>query len=823
MNEDTQEIFEAQVYEEVLIQEDTSASSQRTPLLEKTIFWFLLSVVFLLPVFFLPVGGILPGFSKTLLLSVTGISATILMLLFWLQKGTLTLPKSKIFAVLSFIVLFSTFSSLMSSSFSASFFGGGAEITASFEFLVLAVLVFLFAVFFRNKERIFSALAAVFVSAIAVFIFQIFHLIFPDLTTFMNFPADKAANLIGSWSDFGIFAGMIGILSLVALEMMPNKGRRVHRALFIVLALALFFHLLALYTYSWVIMAVAGFALAAFTFFKKMSQAEFPMNEFGVAQAQLASASFAIALLSAVFIFTGPALNAKIFEVLKIPPVQDVRPSWTGTYQTALGALTPIGKETFIGVGPNKFFVSWQQYRPKEVNYTPWWTIDFNEGIGTIPSFLATSGVLGFLGWIILLLVFLVGGFIAVRKIIDRMTPFVQYLAVSTFAAASYLWIAAFTNAVGVVPFAFAFIFTGIFLGLLSGEGIPIVHDYQYLRNPKKGFLLATILLIMAGASALFGYEVFAKYRSIFVYRTALIAAYVGDNKKAETEFINAFRLHESDIYYRTFSTFHSYRLEQLVVRKDISPDDLREQFGVLFRTSIESANKAIEMDRANYLNWMSLGNAYAVLVPLGIENLSNEAYTQSKEAYEQAARRNPFNPQIPYLLAQLSAASNHPEETKGYLQRSLELKNDYTDALVFLSQVEESGGRTAEALAVIESAPVDLSEPRMLFQLGYLRYKNGKYQEAASALEKVLRFIPDYSNAKYFLGLSYFETGRNDDALREFSDIERLNPGRDDIMQIIRNLQNGYAPLSSPVPQEVPPLPDLSAAAAQESASKNR
>jgi tetratricopeptide (TPR) repeat protein len=81
----------------------------------------------------------------------------------------------------------------------------------------------------------------------------------------------------------------------------------------------------------------------------------------------------------------------------------------------------------------------------------------------------------------------------------------------------------------------------------------------------------------------------------------------------------------------------------------------------------------------------------------------------------------------------------------------------------------------------------------------------NGDYLSAVSALEKSVKITPDYSNAKYFLGLSYFKTGQSQKSIKEFQDIERLNPDRTDIAGIIKNIKTGNSPISDSVTKETP------------------
>ncbi len=812
--ETEQEIFEERTEEhvrkEVFDQEKTGdniinfAPKQTPPLdfLEKVIVTILLGLVFLMPIFFLPSSGISSAFSKNILLFAIVVSALTLTFALWLKRGTITFPKNPIFAAVFFLASVSVFSSFLSGSFSNSFFGLGWEITTSLALLELCLLLFLFAIFFRTKERLFYAFVALVISSLIVFLFQISQFIFPNLTDFAWFSANKTANLIGSWIDFGIFSGIITVLSLVTLEKLPHIGKGARGMLYFFLITALFFHSMVFYSSSWAILGVIALVISAMNFVGRTNRTS--AENVLIIKKRILSPSFFVVILSFFLIFAGQSVNVKLFELFNMPPIQDVKPSWSGTYHVSRGLFADkssiLNKEVFFGVGPNRFFIPWQKYRPKEVNYTPWWSVDFNEGVGTIPSALISSGIFGFLAWISFLFLFFFGGLRALRKGLKKTSAFVQYAAAASFVAALYCWVVIFLNTVGAVPFTFAFVFTGLFLGALSAGGVPQVRDYHYSQNPKIGFVLAGVLLLLIGVSLFLGYHIIERTRSFFAYRDARLSRDIGDLEKAGTEFKKAVLLAPNDAYYRSFSDFNSYWIEQLILRTDISPDEIRSQFKANFQTSIENANHAIVLDSANYQNWLALGNAYATLVPLGIKNISDQSYTQAKIAYEQAAILSPFNPQIPYLLTKLALSKNQPDEARNYAKRVLDLKNDYTDASILLSLTEESQGRLNEALAIMERASVtNSSDPAIIFRLGYLRYKNGNYGEAVTTLEKAVKAVPDYANAKYFLGLSYFEFGRIGDAVKEFTDIEGLNPGRADIAQIISNLQGGYAPLSAP------------------------
>jgi tetratricopeptide (TPR) repeat protein len=772
---------------------------------EKAIVGVLLGFIFLLPLFFLPLPGFFVGFSKNLLLSSAVLSLTVLMLILWIKQGAIVLPKNILFSAVLYLIVVSSFSSFLSGSFSNSFFGSGSEITTTFELILAGLLFFLVAIFFKTTERLFYAISAVFFSSIVVFLFQIFHFVFPDATSFLGIAPDKTVNLVGNWGDLGIFSGIIVLLSLVTLEKFPNINTLSRAAAYVFLIVALFFHALVFSNNSWIILGGISFLISGFIFFHRAKT--LPNQTASLIQKWIISPSLIVAIISFLFIFIGPSVNAKLFNLLNISPIQDVRPSFSGTYQVAQGLFSEKDKGVFFGVGPNRFFIPWQKYRPKEVNYTPWWGVDFNQGVGTIPSLAVTSGVLGILGWVAFLLLFLFVGIRAFARVFASMDALAASAAIASFVSALYLWVAASLNAVGVIPFILAFIFTGLFLATLSVSGSFQFREYRYTQSAGRGFTSVVVLFLLVGVSLALGYRVIERNRAFFAYHTAVIDAEKGNFEKAETGFQKAILLAPSDQYYRSFSALNSYQVEQLLLRKDLSPDELRSEFGSAFRASTENASKAIALDSMNYQNWIILGNVYSILVPLGIPNVSDDAYGQVKHAYEEAMKRNPFNPEIPYLLAKAALAKGLTDEAVGYLQKSIELKGDYSDAIILLSQITDGKGNPEEAIAMMEQglSAFSFPDPAMFFQLGYLRYKNGDYAGAVSALEKAVQAIPEYSNAKYFLGLSYFELGRKEDALKEFSDIKRLNPERTDILDMIRNTEGGYAPLSSLIPENTP------------------
>jgi tetratricopeptide (TPR) repeat protein len=72
--------------------------------------------------------------------------------------------------------------------------------------------------------------------------------------------------------------------------------------------------------------------------------------------------------------------------------------------------------------------------------------------------------------------------------------------------------------------------------------------------------------------------------------------------------------------------------------------------------------------------------------------------------------------------------------------------------------------------------------------------------------LERAVSLNTNYSNARYFLGLIYDRQGDKERALKEFAQIEILNPDNQEGKVILQNLREGRGALESIVPPAEPP-----------------
>ena len=192
--------------------QQTAPITKRLPLSEI----FVTALTFLIPVFVIPVLGFSTQFSK---ISITLVCLTVLLFLFairTLRTGTLSISWPMFSWTLVALPIAYALSALFSPNFSGSFFGYQVD-ADTVGFLILNVVLACVVSFSVKSGRpIFSALLGLLAAGWVVFLFQFVQIFFGAPFSLIGL-TNPAANLIGKWNDFGLFAGLIGSLSLLAL------------------------------------------------------------------------------------------------------------------------------------------------------------------------------------------------------------------------------------------------------------------------------------------------------------------------------------------------------------------------------------------------------------------------------------------------------------------------------------------------------------------------------------------------------------------------------------------------------------------------------
>ncbi|MBX4210816.1 tetratricopeptide repeat protein [Candidatus Parcubacteria bacterium] len=744
---------------------------------------------FLTPLFFLsfPIPLVV---AKSILLAIV----TLVSVVFWIiqrfKDGKFTLPYPLLSLAAAVLVVIYFLSSFFSSPISGSVIGQGFEIeTASF-ILMMVILMLVVPNVVRTKNKIFYSYLAFFASFFIVALFFALRMLFG--TSVLNlgvFPA-ITSNMVGSWNDTGIFMGLAAIISLITIESLSLS--RLYKILtYVALVVSLFFLVLINFSIIWYILGL--FSLIFFVYLISFGGGSVFSKEGRTDGVTVPVASLIVLLISVIFVLPGSHISNSLSNKFGVSEI-NARPSWGTTFNIMKQTLS---HHPILGVGPNRFLNQWVLNKPLEINNSVFWNVDFNYAIGLIPTSVITTGVLGLLAWIAFLGLLIYAGFKALMsKISDKIS---RYLIVSSFLATLYLWIMCIFYVPGTTMVALTFLFTGLFIATLYNEKLITGKTISFVESPRAGFVSVLFLIALLISTIVWGFVLSQKLVSLTYFQKSIAALNVSGNiSEAENYAVKAANASASDASYRLLTELNLIRLNDVINQKNVSTDTLRNEIKSALGTAIENAGTAKNIDPGNYQNWLELGKVYESVVPLGVQG----AYENAKLAYTQAATLNPTSPAVSLTLARLEINHNDLKKAREYITKSLQQKNNYTDAIFLLSQLEVTEGNVKAALNSIEAASLLApNDPVVYFQLGLLRYNDKNYAGAAEALQHAVEVSPQYSNAKYFYGLSLDKLGRSPEAIQQFNDIATLNPDNSEVKLILANLHAGRSPFSNAKP----------------------
>ena len=756
-----------------------------------------LCLVFLLPILVIPL-SLVPAQDMKLFLLMFG---TLISGLLWsiarLRGNSLTFPKSPLVVPLLTLPFVALISASFSGNFMHSFVGQGFALDTVL-FVGVMSLAFGIGVFlFSSKDKVIKLYLTLAASALIFFIYHVAQLFLSgEFFPFDIFPGNTS-NLIGKWNDVAIFSGFIATLSLVTLEMLRPRG--LFKAVsFLNLVAALFMVAIVHFSMVWIALAAISALLFVRSFFESnllpAHDARFSLSSDSASTraGKVSGLPLLIFVISVFFIFAGPRIGNIIDSTFNTFQVE-ARPSWQSTF----GMFKDVyGENALFGVGPNNFTKEWLLRKPTGTNQTPFWDVDFSFGVGIIPTFFITNGILSVLAWCTFFALFLFGGARLFLKRHEKL--FDNYLATSSFLSAFFLWALSVFYVPHVTLFFLAFLFSGIFLTVETGARTVKAHTFVFNENPRTGFAAVAFLFVLVLLFALGLYASVEKFISgVYIQRTSTVIRATGDISSAKQNVRRAVIFSKSDVAYRASAEVSLLELAGLLNQGD-NAENIRAQFQSALTAAIDDGKSAVSVDGKNYQNWILLGRIYETLVPFRVSG----AYDNAKIAYEQARLLNPNNPRLVLNLARVEALNGNNKAARDYITEALRLKNDYTNAIFLLSQIEIDEGNVEEAIKSVEAATLlSPQDPLLFFQLGLLKYSEHEFLGSISSLERAVLLNSEYANARYFLGLSYYEVGRIQDAIREFNAVKNLDPGNSEVNGIIENLIAGRGPLENFTP----------------------
>ncbi len=652
-------------------------------------------------------------------------------------------------------------------------------------FTTLSTLAFLLAFgLFATARAARTLMYTVAGSILAPVLFQYVVMFFGTSVVPFAVFADRSINLIGKWNDLGLLAGILLVLVLFVLEFVSLST--VRRLLLGALALVLVL-LLAVIQFPLVWGMVLGVCvvLALWSFFSKQATDAAEWTLADVPWVPLLGAG-----ISTLLLLYGASVNTSLTSVLPVSSLE-VRPAFSSTLDiTRLSHGTSV-ERFLVGTGPQTFGQSWLLHKPLEVNQSPFWSLDFAVGFSTLATALASVGILGVLAWFVPLLLVVFGLLRALRSPAVSEKVLVLALGVSSIL----LWVGMLLYVPSQNSILLAFTLFGATFGFcMKGHAVA-----EKTRLSRFGQLLLAVVSLAIIVAAL--------WLAAVVARQAVAQGYVnkgaealsqGDTEKALMLAAKAQKIKPIQDLARLQTAAHGANLQRIAAIESPSAAE-QEQFRSEVEKVVPLGLQVLAAAPNDYRGYVALGRIYSLLASVGVSGATESA----EKMYQQAALLHPTSPEIPLALARLAATQGGGlAAIETHLSRSLTLKADYTDAILFLVQLNVANKDIPNAIraaqAAVRSAP---GVPAIWFELGLLHYSANDTANALPVFEQAVKIQPEFANAKYFLGLSYAAQGRTQEALQQFVDLEKTNPDNQEVKLILSNLRAGKPPFENAQP----------------------
>lgn len=747
-------------------------------------------LIFLLPLWFLPWTINVLDFNKqTLLFSLVFISL-ISFLLKSLIEGKISLNLNIFNLTLIVFLPVLGLSTIFSSSSYASFWGWPLPGASSFFSALGFVLLYFLIVNVFKKEEVFLLLLTFISATFLAALFGIFQIFGVFILPF-DFSKISSFNTIGELNSFALF--FASLLPLI-VSLIFTSRKLVKFWFFLAGLTFLFLLFLVNFWASWIAL-LAGSALILI---------------FGIARRGVFQANWLI--LPMILLVVSLLFGAMRLSISGLPAVPlEVSLSHQATLKIAFQTLKENAGSFFLGSGPGTFVDDYTRFKSSDINQTAFWAVRFQAGASEILDKAATTGVLGFLSYLLILGVFGWFGFKRLTKKVEE-NRFDWLFNLGILASWLSVAVSMFLYPVNMSLVLLFWLLTAVFIGSAKSRVKSWTLEPSSIAAIGASFVFILILIFGIGLFFLSSQRYVAQIR----YFQGLTAFQRGDNTASVDYLLKAANLNpKNDLYWRDLSQIYLVRLNEAIATADLNKEEDRIQVQSLVGSAVNSASQSAKVSPSNVANWNVRGFVYKNMI-----GILGGADDWAIKSYEEAAKLEPASP---YILGELGAVyliksdilarqEKEQEKTesltkaKDYFDKAIGLKSDYTLAHYQIAMIHIREGKIKEAIDKLEATkqvvPLDTG---LAFQLGLIYYSDNQFGRARGEFERTVALDPNHSNAHYFLGLIYDREGNKEDAREQFEKVSQLNPDNEEVKKILANLRAGKPALEGIVPAQPP------------------
>ncbi|MGC9031392.1 MAG: tetratricopeptide repeat protein [Minisyncoccia bacterium] len=742
----------------------------------------LYSLVFLIPLFWLSFTFEFLEFNKIYLLLLFSTLGT----LFWFYKmifkeKKITFLKNKL-NLFVFIFLFAMIVvSLLSKNKITSFYGYYGRFYPS---LISTISLFLFYFLFlnnveiKNEEKatqdnainlnkkisLFKLLKILFISYFLVLLFTIFSLLIlwnKLPANVLQFISKGIPNIVlnpvaSSFYGLACFLTLMMVITISAFVFNKNKLFNIFLGILILLSFLLL--IVINFNPSFLILFLSNLLFLVVAIKKKLLKID--NNKISLVT---------ILMIFAFLFFLANLLGKNIVYQELSKRYLVAIPEITLDQKTNLNiAIKSLNDSPIFGTGLGNFIFSFIKYKPKEFLQGNLWNLRFDRGASYILELISTTGIIGTLSFILLLLAAF--SFLIRRiKIDENSIPFV-------FGFITILFLQFFYYQNIVLEFMFWFLLGSLVLFSPKKEEKTI----NFIETPEIGLILSSLFWVFVVVIFIFAFQLGKLYLADLNY-----AKYVKNPNNNLNLLKKAVDLgDERAVYHLALSQDNFQRFLQEIQK---NPKEINQQKIVEYaQTAIDEAKKATEREKNNVFAWENLGIIYR-----DVQNFVQGATDWAIKSFEKEIEIDPVNPAIFVELGKLKMQQKDYTAARNYFERALALKENYVPAqfqITLLDEMEGNKDLAKEKLEKLaEENPYDIN---IHFNLGRIYFSEEKYDEAIRQFQDILSFYPNHSNSLYLLGLCYMKKNDKDNALKAFQKVLELNPDNEDVISKINEIK---------------------------------
>ena len=161
------------------------------------------------------------------------------------------------------------------------------------------------------------------------------------------------------------------------------------------------------------------------------------------------------------------------------------------------------------------------------------------------------------------------------------------------------------------------------------------------------------------------------------------------------------------------------------------------------------------------------------------VAKLQSGDFDGAIEAFDDLILKNPSLAEAHYNKAFALYQKKEYATAEATLKRALEVRPEYNDARVLLSNIYTDQGLKDKAVEVMSSGAA-AGDPKQLFNLALALLNNGKNAEAAEAFLKAEAADPSNSEVQYYLGTAALQGGKTDECVSRLEKYLSMGPKND-------------------------------------------